>query len=289
MIEFKQIEITDKDILKPVLTASGRMACDYSFGNAFAWAPVYSTQYAKVGDLVLMRTITEDYGYIYPLGQGNLKGVIEELIVEHPRLRFNAMTREQCGHLEEMFPGRFEFSVHRDYCDYLYSSEKLITLGGKKLHGKRNHINKFKALHPDFVYEPITRENLPECYAMNEEWLRQNAGDAGIQQEHTAVQRFFDHYFDLELQGALIRVDGRVVAYTMGEPINERVFDTHLEKAFYDVQGAYAIINQQFAEHVCKDYEFINREEDLGEEGLRKAKTSYQPEILLEKWYAVLK
>lgn len=205
----------------------------------------------------------------------------------HP-FRLHGVTKANQAALEEIMPGAFTYQPYRDGFDYIYNTQDLIALSGRKYHGKRNHIASFQKTY-HWHYEPITTANIEDCMRMNAEWERENLSrnPEGISEELAAVDRAFDHYFELGFTGGLIRVDGRVVAYTLGEQLTENTFCTHIEKAFADVRGAYPIINREFASHALSGYAFVNREEDMGEEGLRKAKLSYYPAILLEKQEAV--
>ena len=125
---------------------------------------------------------------------------------------------------------------------------------------------------------------------MNAKWCAVNgcSEDASKQKEVCAVRKAFHHYDVLGLVGGILRVDGEIVGYTLGEPLNSDTFVVHIEKAFSEVRGAYPTINNQFVSHCASNFTYINREEDMGLEGLRKAKLSYQPEILLTKYTAVL-
>ena len=188
--------------------------------------------------------------------------------------------------LERWYPGRFQIEYDRDQADYVYESEKLITLAGKKLHGKRNHINKFKNTYgDDWSYEPIHKENLEECFQMALKWRNENGCDDDREKnaEMCVTLNALRLFEELELTGGLLRAGGRIVAFTLGEPVCSDTFVVHIEKAFAEVPGAYPIINQQFAEHACAGYQYINREEDTGSEGLRKAKLSYRPVFMVEK------
>lgn len=190
-----------------------------------------------------------------------------------------------------MFPGKFDYWPIPKYDDYIYDAKSLITLAGKKLHAKRNHINKFKSLYPDWSYEDITPQNMPEVILMSAEWRRINetAGDKSLRDESRAMDVALCEFFNLGLSGGLIRAEGRVVAFSMGDRLNRDTWLVHIEKAFSDVPGAYAVINQQFAERHCESYLYINREDDSGDEGLRKAKLSYYPAMRTEKYAARLR
>lgn len=187
--------------------------------------------------------------------------------------------------METWYPGQFQIEYLRDEADYVYEMEKLSTLAGKKLHGKRNHINKFKTLYPDWNYEPITSENVEECFQMALEWRNENGCEEDLEKnaEMCVTLNFLRLFKELGMKGGLIRVDKKVVAFCVGEPVCKDTFVVHVEKAFAEVEGAYPMINQQFVQHECTDYLYVNREEDTGAEGLRKAKLSYHPAFLVEK------
>ena len=196
------------------------------------------------------------------------------------------LTPEHFAQLEEWYPGRFRIEYDRDSADYVYESEKLATLSGKKLHSKRNHINKFKALYDGrWTYEPVTAENVEECFQMALKWRDQNGceDDPEKRGEICVTMNALRLFEELELKGGILKIDGEVVAFTIGEPVCSDTFVVHIEKAFADVEGAYPMINQQFVQHECGDYLYVNREEDTGAEGLRKAKLSYRPVFMVEK------
>ena len=192
-------------------------------------------------------------------------------------------------HLESVLPGAFTFLEDEGNADYIYLRERLVTLSGKSLQSKRNHINKFEKLYPNYSYEPITGGGCAECLAVEREWLLRHGTEEGEDKEQEVIQRLFDHFDELGLSGGILRVDGRVVAFTLGSPINETTFGVHIEKADRDYEGSYTMINKLFSSTIPEQYVYVNREEDLGLEGLRKAKLSYKPETILPKIAAVLR
>ena len=195
------------------------------------------------------------------------------------------VTEEKFAQLEAQFPGKYVIEYNRDQADYIYEVEKMISLSGKKLHGKRNHINKFKENNPNWRYEPLSQENVSACVKMAEEWREKNLCDEKGEKhtEFCVTLRALDEYEQLGLKGGVLRIEDRVVAFTLGEELNRETFVVHIEKAMADIQGAYPMINQQFLVHEASQYKYVNREEDMGEEGLRKAKLSYYPVFLQEK------
>ncbi len=279
------------DWVKEAMLESGEPACEYCFGNLYIWTEIYKNTIAFCNDMLFSRDGGDNPLYLYPCGKGDIKKAVLELLecekADGKALEMYCLTPEKVRQLDSLFPGEFEFEADRDYFDYIYLSEQLATLSGRKLHSKRNHISFFKSNY-DWSYERITRDNLDECREMNELWEKQRNPDGNeeLDAELAAINRAFEHFERLGFVGGILRKDGRVIAYTFGEPINDKVFCTHVEKAFADIRGAYPMINQQFCINELLGYKYINREEDTGDEGLRQAKESYQPAILLPKFIA---
>ena len=186
-----------------------------------------------------------------------------------------------------LFPGCFDCTEDRDYADYLYSADKLISLAGKKLHGKRNHINRFTAEH-DWSFRDLTPELFPDCLALLARWAEDADNAAGtVDGEHAAIARAFEYYDALGLLGGALFAEGELVGFTVGEKISADTFDVHFEKARADLNGAYPTVNREFVKLVRERYPeiaYINREDDMGLENLRKSKESYDPDILLRKF-----
>ena len=189
--------------------------------------------------------------------------------------------------LEKYFSGIFQIEENRDSFDYIYTVDKLTSLAGKKLHGKRNHIARFKD-NEDWSYEPMTAENKQECYDMNLKWCDRRAckWNEDKSDEQCALNQAMKYFDALHLEGGILRKAGEIVAFTIGERLNSDTYVVHFEKAFPEIQGAYPMINQQFVMHNCQEYSYVNREDDAGDEGLRKAKLSYYPDILLKNYTA---
>lgn len=187
--------------------------------------------------------------------------------------------------MEKLYPGRFTIEYDRDVADYVYEVEKLINLSGKKYHGKKNHINKFKKTYANWSYESLTKENAEECFQMALKWRNANGCDENVEKnaEMCVTLNSLRLLEELNLRGGLLRADGEVVAFSIGEPVCSDTMVVHIEKAFADVPGAYPMINQQFLIHEASEYQYVNREEDTGDEGLRQAKESYKPAFLQEK------
>ena len=296
MIPFKDITLADKDTITSFTMKSDRRNCDLSFSNLCSWRFLYDTQFAVVDNFLVFKFWAgEQLAYMMPVGTGDVKAVLWELIEDARKENQHFCMLGVCSNmradLEAILPEQFTFTEDRDYADYIYLRSDLSTLKGKKFQAKRNHINRFRNTYPDYEYTPITPDRIQECLDLEAEWCKVNNCD---QQEGTGNERraliYALHNFEtLGLTGGILHVNGKIVAFTFGMPINHETFGVHVEKADTSIEGAYAMINYEFANRIPEQYIYINREEDLGIEGLRKAKLSYQPATILEKYMACLK
>ena len=304
MIAFRDPEIGDRQWVEERFRASGNQGCEYSFSTLFLWSGAYQQQVASMDGFVLERLRGKlGAGYLFPAGSGPLEPVLSALEKDAAErgepCRFFCVTPEQAERLEQLRPGQYAFQSDRDGWDYLYALDRLAGLGGKKLHGKRNHIRRFEESHPDWQVEQITMDNLAECAEMDLEWNRRYRSlDAAGEEaeartrldERHAMSRAFAHYEARGMDGLLLRTGGKVVAFTMGSPISADTFDVHFEKAYGEIQGAYPMINREFARWLQANrpgVRWLNREDDMGLEGLRKSKESYYPDRMVEKSAAI--
>lgn len=295
-MSLKKIEIQDRPLLDGYLLTKKDRTCDMVFPNIFLWSRKYHVGYEIVEDcLVFGEEGRKAFNRSFPFGtEENKKRAVlhfmRQAVEQGGQWFFNLTTESDFERLETWFPGCFRMEYNRDRADYVYETEKLAALSGKKYHKKKNHVNRFQSLYPDWSYEAITDENVEDCFQMALQWRTDNGcdDDEDKNAEMCVTMNALRLMKELEFTGGLIRVDGRVVAFAIGEPLQEDMFCVHIEKALTEYQGAYAMINQQFALHACKGYRYVNREEDTGSEGLRRAKESYRPVFLLNKGYAHL-
>lgn len=294
MLDFHKPTINDKGWVDECLSHVGSMNCEYTFGNLFSWADNYNTTICKYNDFLITKWgIGNDINYSIPLGVGDFTSAVNE-IISHAlnngyAPKIYGITSAYLSMLQEAFTGKFSYEQNDDFSDYIYSVEKMANLKGKKYHGKRNHISNFKKNNPSWCFEMLSQDNMQDCLDYHKMWINdKDMNNEEYLEEYNSVKKAFDNFDALGLVGGLIRVEGKVIAYTFGEPqMNGKCFVTHYEKADASVQGAYPIINQEFTKNCLLQYEYVNREEDLGIEGLRKSKQSYYPELLLEKCLAV--
>jgi hypothetical protein len=297
MLNFSPVTIDDKEVIQPFFEKSIYRNCDFSFSNIFSWKHLYNTTFAVENDFLFIRFQTADDlpGYLFPLGEGNLglalKRIIQDARERIAPVRLYAITQKMFDLIEEIAPGQFVYETERNWYEYIYASENLISLIGKKYQSKRNHINKFKRTY-QWEYLPITREIIPDCLRLYERWCAENGGcnsEQSLIEERIATQKAFNNFEKLGLIGGALRIDGEILAYSYGQPLGKDTFGVHAEKCLDEIDGGFTMINQQFAEHNCAAYTYINREEDLGLPSLRKAKMSYHPAILLEKGFIRMK
>lgn len=294
MIDFDFPELSDRGWLSPQMSASGKLGSEWAFGTLFIWKNTYFSKVCRVGDCTLFCFSGPLHTYNMPLcGSDRLAEMVELMISDaaerENRFQLWGVTEEQTAVLEQLFPGRFRFETDRNGSDYIYKAEDLINLSGRKYHGKRNHIAQFERRY-DWSYEDLFAGNLEDCRTVAKEWCKvHGCRDAhGFPSEPCAIDRALDNFDALHLGGGLIRIDGKPVAFTIGEEINSRIYLLHFEKALDGYDGLYAVINHEYAARHLGGYELINREEDMGIEGLRKAKLSYHPEILLNRYRVTL-
>lgn len=290
MLEFRDIKIEDKDWIKELLSYSDYRGCEYTFGNNFIWSVPFGIKIARYKDFYLVMSESE---YFFPAGRGDFKEVTEELREtcrrEGKRLCFGSAPKSGAEFLKENYKDGIEIYANSDFFDYCYNYDDLAYLIGKKFHSKRNFINRF--MQNDWSYEAISADNIADCEKVLEQWRDENSdnADPSMEQEIFATQKGLSCFEQLGFCGGLLKVEGKPVAFTFGEGINSDTFDVHVEKALSDYDGTYPMINKEFVSHACAGYKYINREEDVGEENLRKAKLSYHPAFMEEKYRIIFK
>ena len=291
---FHPLTLSDREAMQAVTLHSGRRNCNYTFANLVGWQFWYYTEVCVLENAVVLRyTFNGQRAYMVCTAEALSSALIEALF-DDSNGDFSDGT--ECGaamtligledsQIKELsiinYPLSISIDPVRDQYDYIYRRTDLATLHGKHLDAKRNHIRRFRAEHPDFEYRPLTPELFDECRRLTETWQEFKDASDTIDVEKQAMETIFSNWDALGMTGGSIFVDGRMVAFTYGSAVTTDTFDICVEKADRHVEGAFAIINQQFAEHLPEQYIYLNREEDMGIPGLRQAKLSYHPEILL--------
>ncbi len=298
MIELHPVTLEDKAWIDPLVWAEGSSSADFNFGNIYLWDEAFHQMVGRMNDRVLvLPCYSEAPFWAWPVGTGDPAPVLAEMRAYAKARGFSfvlrGVTQDHLPIIQEIFPGAFDVTTERPLWDYIYSAEKLATLSGKKLHGKRNHINRFEAEY-DWSFAPLSHEDFSECMALLDEWNAENLegdhDDIGAADEYTAIQRAFESYDALGLEGGILRISGKPVAFTLGEPVCEHTFVVHFEKAHADINGAYPMVNREFVRQILRLHpgiQWINREDDMGHESLRQSKESYHPDHMVEKYMVV--
>lgn len=294
MFEFRKIELADRDEINRRLAVSDLRGCEYSFANNFAWQRLNDSLICLHGDFYISMGFNDGVPYVlFPTGvkkdaQGKERFVqLFEKLREHfaamgHRLTVCSALEEDLPWLREVYGDSISWSYDRDNSDYIYRSADLIGLAGKKYHGKRNHIKRF--MENDWSFEPITDETIDECVLFTAEFYNRGDDHGTAAIEQFAIHQFLMNMDKLSLKGGILRLGGELVGMTIGEQLNSDTFVVHIEKARSDINGAYPALCNLFAKENASQLCYINREEDMGIEGLRKSKLSYHPEFLLNKY-----
>lgn len=296
MLDFKPIEKEHLNLYQSLFHDDSALGCEYNFVSGYLWSRVYQLKVALFEDNTLVRAYFRDngavWGYCMPHGE-NVAGAVEEILSDAAERGNDVMicylSQQERDTLETLFPDMFTFAREPYNQDYIYTSRDLATLAGKKFHAKRNHISKFYREYSDFVrFETMERANLIDALQVMKLWCAENNIRVQDHGEYAAFQLACDNFEALQMRGALLYVHDKPVAMAMGCAISQKCFDIMFEKGLRAYDGVYAVINNEFAKTLTQ-YEYINREEDMGLEGLRKSKLSYHPAIVYDRYTAAIK
>lgn len=298
MLEWSIPEAEDEDWINSCIAVSGTMASDASFANIYLLRNKYSTKISRYKDFIIRKYSGKGArcGYTFPLGKGDIAKALAEIEKDAKEcgecLQFAFVTEEQKEVLENAMPARFCYSSDAGDSDYIYLRSELASLSGKAFHKKKNHFSKFVRTYPDYKYYEIGACNIYDAQKVADAWYYEHLQDEDASQlaEYKAIKEALENFEELGLIGGIIYVNDSPCAMTIASKINENTVDVHFEKAVgeYALNGGYAAINKLFSEKL-DGVTWLNREEDIGIEGLRKAKLSYRPKIMLKKYSAVEK
>ena len=261
---------------------------DYTFQILFLYQPVYNYQYAIYQDFLFLKTYYKgNHAMFFPIGAGNLKEGFQ-LLEEYAQsqsfdIQYYPLTPEYIKTMEQLFPDQFEFSPVRERFEYIYLKERLATLKGRALQSKRNNINHLTK-NFEWSYEAIHDAHLEDCKKLEQAWNTAQGTIQGsdLELENRIVMRCFEYYKVLDIAGGVIRLNGKISAFSFGCRLNSNTYLVLFEKAHPNIRGLYSIMDQQFVLHNSMQYTYINKEEDCGDPGLRIAKMQYHPDILQE-------
>lgn len=294
MLEFREISIEDKVIFDRYFAQSKPQASEYNFTNIFMWSNYYGFTFTEIDNWLCILgkpEISEPFLFA-PIGVGNIESFnrVVEFLKEYfmsinACVKFIRVSENEKLMFKSLGNNSIEILQDPNNSDYIYNSEDLIKLSGKRYDGKRNHIHKFKREY-DFSYKKIDSSNLHQCHEVMEKWF---SGRDGEQEnsyyfEMLANEKLLKNYEKLNCVGAIVEVDNVAEGFTVGELLNDDTAVIHIEKANGKIHGLYTFLNQQFCENQWSTVKYINREQDLGVEGLKKAKLSYHPAKMVDKY-----
>lgn len=286
---FRELALSDKSLLDRLLAETQPQISELTFTNMFVWSSSEPVQLSRFGRTVLLRRKRLRDGKIFimpPLGKQRLADALETLRV--PSLRgheispFYGITPEQ---LESLSEKATRVEPDRDDWDYVYLTNDLAELLGDRYHPKRNFIVRCLSNH-ECKYANIGASEISDCLQLQTEWcsLRNCKIVPGLEAENTAIRVAFENYERLGVIGGAVYVDHKLEAFTLAERLNDDTAVIHFEKANPEIDGLYQVINQWFCQNALRAFKFVNREQDLGVPGLRKAKQSYYPHHMIEKY-----
>ena len=287
--QFRGLTLEDRPLLNLLFTQFRPVISEFTFTNLFIWRHAYQTKISRFRDFFcLLSDRGEDPFFFPPIGEGDVIECYQNLL-QHlggkgasPKI---ARVPEAAVTMIDWKSLGLKAELDRSQCDYAYLVQDLIELKGRKYHRKRNHIKQFQEKY-SYEYIPLTPEWVPQCLQLQGEWcdLRNCDANPGLHNESLATKEAFSHFEEIGVKGGAILINGKVEAFTLGDPLNPETIVIHVEKANPAYEGLYPTINQAFLEHEGSAYRYVNREQDLGEEGLRKAKESYFPHHLVNKY-----
>ena len=293
-IAFASPVLSDRTAVFEAASDSKSIENECSFVNLYLLREKYGVEIAFSDSMLLRRY---QYGfrkdtYGFPLGSGALRTAIrllyEDAAARNLPLRITMLNQTQCDWLANSYPDCFTFTHAKDYTEYLYLQENLATLRGSRYHGKRNHIAQFWRACPDAYIQPLIPENAAFALEIADKWLsaRSDPNDASLQYERNCIAEAAANVEALGISGLLLYADGQPIGMTMVSEISEGIFDVHFEKVIPDYPHAWPVVANEMAKCLSGAL-YLNREEDLGEHGMRTSKQSYRPDLLHEKFIAV--
>lgn len=289
MVERKRIELSDQAVFGQYIQNENNST--YNFTNMFIWSGEGFITYGVTdGCLALFfQGEKQPLSVSYPVGKGDKRRAVQHLseFVEAQSFRpvFRNLSAYMVKEMDEMFPDCFEFVEDRNTADYIYETEKMITLSGKKLHAKRNHFNYFKNNYA-YEYKTLTQGDMKDCMSLFNAWVSEKGDEEDMGASRRAAAKLLENFDELPVRGGGIYMDGKLSAFSIGEPVSLDTALIHVEFAL-DYRGLFNVINSEFCAHEWTDFQYVNREEDMGLPGLRQTKLAYRPAYLLEKFNAV--
>ncbi len=298
MLVWNEPQLKDRDWISKCVKESGYMGSDASFANIYLLKSKYKTKVSFYKDFLIRyyEGYGNRHGYTFPLGYGKtekaLEAIKQDALDNNRKIEFCFITEEQKVVLDAFYGDIFEYSRDDGDSDYIYGQHELASLSGRIYHKKKNHVSKFKRTYEDMQYRQIGDANVEDAVVIEDRWYKEHLkdNDSSAQFEYQAIKEALLHFNELALTGGIIYVNNVPIAMTIASYINDDAVDIHFEKCIgdYAMNGGYAAINQIHAQ-TLNGVTYINREEDINIPGLRKAKESYHPKMMLKKYGAVEK
>jgi hypothetical protein len=286
--DFKEVDLSFRETVNGFLSQSPLEASEYTFTNMFAFRLTYDFKLSLLKDNLIILRDAEPVSLFCPVGKSVTPEVLDELfqyLKQHNTDAFMERVPESFAASRLNDNSRYIIEEERDHFDYVYNVKDLIELKGRKYHDKKNRVNKFRSSY-QYEYQTLTPDLIDECLEFEDYWceVRDCEKYYGLNRERCAVLAMLKNLDALGITGGIIRVEGKIAALALGEKFLSDTFVIHVEKAAPDIPGLYQVINQEFLINEASDCRFVNREQDLGIEGLRNAKMSYNPAMFIKKY-----
>ena len=288
----KGFELSDQALIQSYVDQYSPMSCEYNFSNLFSWNDTYKHLWTMYKDRILIYDPAHDQAFM-PMGEDLPPQELAELSSYLIRMGLRPDIGLVCRDYIEFFPQvekYYTIEENRDHAEYIYLTHKLSSLKGEKLHKKKNLISQFEKSYPEYQTEPLNPENLHRIAGFARTLLdSMDPPPQALEIEYKAIERCLTHFKELNMEGLMILVEGQIAAFSMFSRLNSFTYDIQFEKADFAFKGAAQVINWKTAEFLEDKCRYINREQDMGIQGLRQAKLSYEPEVLFIPYFLKFK
>lgn len=296
-LNFKPLALMDRAVMEPYIQAQNFRNSELTFADMYIWRKSWHVEWAIAQDALYIRMRMPGKCLMYPvmprdgkLVRSQLELAIEDMRSADLKPVMTSVSEEYIERVRAAMPLGWQATELVDFADYVYRANDLITLQGRRYHGKRNHVARFmRAYEGKYIYRPLRACDMPECLRLWDKWYGERVGGMDAEQrvaaayEREMIGEAFGAMHLLGLCGGVVELDGELIAFTLGERERDTLL-IRLEKALDQYEGIYAFINREFAERGSEGATWINREEDMGIPGLRRSKQSYYPDHMIRKY-----
>jgi hypothetical protein len=296
----KKITIQDKQLFDGYFQKYPPQNSEFTFTNLFMWRNYYNFLYFEYKEHLLLfsydylktrrepiHSDSKDYLYFFPPLGPHPDQIILEIFEQHKNVEIHRVPDWVCenlGNNKKFTDFNLNCLEDRNNWDYIHDREEILNLAGNKYRQNRRWLQKFRDNY-EYDFQILTSDLIEKCKELQLEWCEARActEDESLEAEQDAIYEALDNFTTLGFSGAILCVDEKCVAYTFGEMLNKNTLVIHIEKAHLEFEGAYQAINNMFLKNCCFNAKYVNREQDLGIEGLRRAKESYKPIRMVKK------